>query len=147
MRRASRKAVQELLGHESIEMTCGVAPDALTCGGRLCGCSIAVFRSMAGGGPRDRSQGSPSAFAPAGSECYIQPRMPHQRGEARGLSECLSDVDTTCGRKRVAAYLAAQAFPHFEATDVPGLLIKLDANGTRTLGRFVNRQFRSVERK
>ena len=90
---------------------------------------------------------SPSGFASAGSECYIQPRMPHRREEARALSECLADVDTTRGRERVAAYLAAQAFPHFEATDVPGLLIKLDSDGTRTLGRFVNRQFRSVERK
>ena len=56
-------------------------------------------------------------------------------------------MDTTRGRERVAAHLAAQAFPHFEAADVPGLLIKLDSDGTRTLGRFVNRQFRSVERK
>ena len=66
---------------------------------------------------------------------------------ARALSGCLADVDTSLGRKRVAALLASQAFPHFEATDVPGLLIRIDADSTRTLGRFVNRQFRPVERK
>jgi len=45
------------------------------------------------------------------------------------------------GRERLAAYLATRPFPRFEAADAPGLLVKLDADGTRTRGRFVNRQF------
>lgn len=53
-------------------------------------------------------------------------------------------VDTPEGRARVAAVLAAQPFPHYEAGPGPGLLVKIDADGTRTIGRFVDRAFRPV---
>ena len=63
-------------------------------------------------------------------------------GNARPLSEALESVDSDEGRQRVRNYLAEQPFPHFEAApDKPGLLIKIDEDGTRTLGRFVNREF------
>jgi hypothetical protein len=69
-----------------------------------------------------------------------------QRREARrSLSACLADVDTTQGRKRVSARAATRPFPHFEASELPGLLVKIGADGTRTIGRFVNRQFRSTQ--
>ena len=69
-----------------------------------------------------------------------------QRGEARPLSECLESVDTEEGRVRTAAYLASRPFPQFEpAPDQPGLLVKIDEDGTRTLGRFVHRQFRPAK--
>jgi hypothetical protein len=61
--------------------------------------------------------------------------------EVRPLSAYLADVDTRRGRERLAAYLATQPFPRFEAADERGLLVKVDADGTRTRGRFVNRQF------
>ena len=65
-------------------------------------------------------------------------------GNARPLSEALQSVDSDKGRKRVGNYLAEQPFPHFEAApDSPGLLIKIDEDGTRTLGRFVNREFQT----
>jgi hypothetical protein len=70
-----------------------------------------------------------------------------QPSEARPLSVCLSEVDTTDGRKRVYSYVASRPFPHFEATDVWGLLVRVDADDTRTRGRFVNRQFWPVEPK
>ncbi|HZX93133.1 MAG TPA: hypothetical protein VFE90_01345 [Myxococcales bacterium] len=64
-------------------------------------------------------------------------------GEARPLSELLASVGTAAGRKRLASHLDHRPFPHFEA--VPGgrgLVVKIDQEGARTVGRFVNREFR-----
>lgn len=67
-------------------------------------------------------------------------------GKVRPLSECLASVDSEEGRQRVAAYLASQPFPHYEAApDSPGLLVRIDHDGTRTVGRFVGREFRAAE--
>jgi ParD-like antitoxin of type II ParDE toxin-antitoxin system len=67
---------------------------------------------------------------------------------ARPLSECLESVDTAAGCRRVAKYLATVPFPHYEpAKDEPGLLVRIEANGRRTVGRFVNRQFKAVRKK
>jgi len=67
---------------------------------------------------------------------------------AQPLSECLDSVDSPAGRTRVAQYLASQPFPHYEqAQDAPGLLVRIEANGKRTVGRFVNRQFKAVKKK
>ena len=61
-------------------------------------------------------------------------------GEA--LSVCLESVDTPAGRARVAAHLEQQGFPHYEPhPSQPGLLERIEHDGTRTVGRFVNRQF------
>jgi hypothetical protein len=69
-------------------------------------------------------------------------------GAARPLSECIETVDTPEGRRRVAEYLASEPFPHYEAApDAPGLLVRTDADGTRTVGRFVNRRFVAVKPK
>jgi hypothetical protein len=67
-------------------------------------------------------------------------------GGAVPLSECLASVDTAEGRQRVFEYLDSQPFPHYEpAPGAPGLLIRVAADGTRTLGRFVGREFQPVE--
>jgi ParD-like antitoxin of type II ParDE toxin-antitoxin system len=64
-------------------------------------------------------------------------------GEARPLSELLATVGTAAGRKRLASYLNQRPYPHFEAaTGRRGLVVKIDRDGTRTVGRFVNRRFR-----
>jgi hypothetical protein len=64
----------------------------------------------------------------------------------RSLSAAIHDVDSEEGRKRVCDYLQASPFPHFEAVPgSPGLLRKIDEDGTHTIGRFVNRVFESVE--
>jgi hypothetical protein len=69
-------------------------------------------------------------------------------GTARSLSECIESVDTPIGRQRVSDYLATEPFPHFEpAPGRPGLLVRIDADGKRTVGRFVNREFRPVKAK
>lgn len=66
-------------------------------------------------------------------------------GAAKPLSACLSAVDSPEGRRRVADHLRSQPYPHYEAADRPGLLIRITSDGKRTLGRFVNRRFQSVE--
>ena len=67
-------------------------------------------------------------------------------GDARPLSECLRSVDSPEGRRRVAEHLKTQPYPHYEPADSPGLLVKIDSDGKRTLGRFFNRQFQAVKK-
>lgn len=70
------------------------------------------------------------------------------KASARPLSVCLDSVDSPEGRRRVTEFLRTQPYPHYEpAPDSPGLLIRIGADGKRTLGRFVNRQFKTVKAK
>ena len=67
-------------------------------------------------------------------------------GDVKPLSQCLDSVDTDQGRRRVAEHLQSQPFPHYEpAPEAPGLLVRIEADGTRTVGRFVNRQFKAAQ--
>ncbi len=67
-------------------------------------------------------------------------------GAVRPLSECLAQVDSDAGRQRVSSFLESRPFPHFEpVSGAPGLLVRIDADGTRTPGRFVGREFRASE--
>src|ERR1035438_1553472 len=67
---------------------------------------------------------------------------------ARPLSACLESVDSAAGSRRVAGFLQSQPFPHYlPHPDRPGLLVRVDADGRRPVGRFVNRQFRPVKTK
>ena len=67
---------------------------------------------------------------------------------ARPLSACLQSVDSPEGRQRVADWLENGPFPHYQShPDRPGLLVRIDANGSRTVGRFVKRQFQPVNEK
>jgi hypothetical protein len=68
-----------------------------------------------------------------------------RRGEAVPLSACLKSVNTRAGQARLAAVLAARPYPHFEPATAPGLVVKVDEDGTRTTGRFVQREFRPVK--
>jgi hypothetical protein len=71
-----------------------------------------------------------------------------QRGDAVPLSRLLETVDTRVGRDRLKALLAARPFPRFEpAKGRPGLLVRIDADGKRSLGRFVNREFRVADHR
>jgi hypothetical protein len=64
-------------------------------------------------------------------------------GDERPLSELVAEVNTGEGRRRVADLLAAQPFPHYEpALGQPGLLVRIEESGQRTVGKFVNGQFR-----
>lgn len=65
---------------------------------------------------------------------------------ARPLSTCLETMDSVEGRSRVAACLREQPFPHYEsAPNNPGFLIRTEADGTKTIGRFVNREFQPIK--
>jgi hypothetical protein len=65
---------------------------------------------------------------------------------ARPLSACLESVDSPAGRRRVTDFLESQPFPHYQPQpDRPGMLVRIDADGQRTVGRFVNRQFRPAK--
>ena len=61
---------------------------------------------------------------------------------AKPLSQCLETVDSQEGRQRVSDYLQSRSFPHYEpAPHRPGLLTRIEADGTRTIGRFIHRHF------
>ncbi|MGA9671070.1 MAG: hypothetical protein WBQ94_17805 [Terracidiphilus sp.] len=67
-------------------------------------------------------------------------------GAAQPLSEALASVDTLAGRKRVGDILAARPYPHYKQySGRPGLLVRIDEDGTQRVGRFVNRVFTVVE--
>ena len=67
---------------------------------------------------------------------------------ARPLSACLDAVDSAAGRRRVTDFLRTQPYPHYEpAPNAPGLLVRIEAGGKRTVGRFVNRQFKAVRHR
>jgi len=69
-------------------------------------------------------------------------------GAARPLSACLESVDSPEGHRRLAEHLKTQPFPHYEAApDSPGLLVRTEADGRPTVGRFVNRRFQALKLK
>lgn len=69
-----------------------------------------------------------------------------REGEARPLSALLSSIDTAQGRRRLARHLEQLPYPHFEpAPGKRGQVVKIDKDGTRTVGRFVNREFRPAK--
>jgi len=66
-------------------------------------------------------------------------------GAVKPLSECLASVDTEAGRVRVADHLQHQPYPHYAPAEQPGLLIRIEADGKRILGRFVRREFKPLK--
>lgn len=64
--------------------------------------------------------------------------------EGRELSEAFAAVGTPEGRRLLEAHLKTLPFPHYEQTQ-DGMLVLIKADGTRTVGRFVDRTF--VEEK
>ena len=67
-------------------------------------------------------------------------------GIVKTLSECLRAADLPEGRQRLAEHLQSLPYPHYEpAAGSAGLLVQIDANGKRTLGKFVSRKFQPVK--
>jgi len=65
-----------------------------------------------------------------------------RKGKAESLNECLAAVGTSAGKRRLASVLGKRAFPHYEPDPKQaGVLIRIEAGGRRTRGRFVNREF------
>ena len=66
-------------------------------------------------------------------------------GKVKPLSDCLKSVDSAAGRRRVAEHLRSRPFPHYEPHPTrPGLLVRIAADGTRNVGRFIGRRFQTV---
>jgi ParD-like antitoxin of type II ParDE toxin-antitoxin system len=66
-------------------------------------------------------------------------------GRKESLAERIASVDTPEGRERLEAYLETRPFPHYKEGGSRGLLLRIDEDGTETLGRFVNRVFVPAE--
>lgn len=65
---------------------------------------------------------------------------------ARPISECLKSVDTANGRRQLKGYLESLPYPHYEPhPEKQGLLIRVEENGRRTVGRFINRKFQPAQ--
>ena len=63
-------------------------------------------------------------------------------GAAKPLSECLKEIGTTKGQERLARALGRRPFPHYEAAPRrPGHVVRIEEDGTRTVGRFRSRRF------
>ena len=77
----------------------------------------------------------------------IQSLALSRAGAAKRLSECLSEVDSPEGRQHLAAYLQTLPYPRYEPAEGAGLLVRTDAEGRRTIGRFVRGTFRPVKRR
>jgi hypothetical protein len=68
-----------------------------------------------------------------------------QRGMIRSLVDLLAEVESPTGRQRLAEHLDGLPYPHYQAhPDRAGLLIRIDADGSRSVGRFQNRIFTPI---
>ena len=64
-----------------------------------------------------------------------------KRGELVPLSACL-DADSEAGHARFQAHMARRPYPRFEpAEEAEGMFVRIDEDGTRTLGRLIGREF------
>ncbi len=64
---------------------------------------------------------------------------------SKSLSACLESVDSPGGRRRVVDHLKSLPFPHYEPSPhKAGFLVRIEADGTRTVGRFIHRRFTAV---
>ncbi len=67
-------------------------------------------------------------------------------GKPRPLSELVASIETPEGRARAKAYLESRPYPHYR--EIPGkarVYVRIDADGSETIGRFVNRAFMPVD--
>jgi hypothetical protein len=71
--------------------------------------------------------------------------MANQSKPTSSLDGVISDIHTDVGRDRLRSVLDAMPFPHFEATDDPGVYVLIESSGERTKGRFADKRFRKLE--
>ncbi len=65
---------------------------------------------------------------------------------AESVARCLAAVNTEVGKQWLAEYLQSEPFPHYEqdGADI-NTFVRVLADGTRTRGRFVGREFRAID--
>jgi hypothetical protein len=69
-----------------------------------------------------------------------------QAAAGRPLSAVVQEVTSELGQKRVQDYLLTRLYPRFETViGSPGLLRKIEADGSVSVGKFVNRVFEPTE--
>lgn len=65
--------------------------------------------------------------------------------DAKMAELALDAVDSNQGRDRLARYLQTRPYPHYEVDpDNSTLLIRIESDGTRKSGRFVDQEFVAV---
>lgn len=65
-----------------------------------------------------------------------------ERTDERPLSELVATVSAPDGKARLKAYLDSRPFPHYEPyPSRKGYLVRTEKDGSRSVGRFVNRKF------
>jgi hypothetical protein len=64
-----------------------------------------------------------------------------QRGQIEPLSAALAAIGTAEGDRRLYEVLGGRPYPHFESSGRSGFVVRVDEDGTRTEGRFVQRKF------
>lgn len=58
------------------------------------------------------------------------------------IIKILNEIDLPRGRERLRIYLEQQPYPHFKAhPEHRNLLIRTEADGTQTIGQFINRKW------
>ena len=61
---------------------------------------------------------------------------------AMTLNESVAQIGTLAGQRRLNKVLRSKPFPHYEVIeDRPGYLTRIEVDGTRSIGRFVGREF------
>lgn len=67
-------------------------------------------------------------------------------GGERPLSQLFSEADAAVGRQRLEATLNQRPYPHYRpVAGRPGLLRRIEEDGSEVVGRFVGRAFVPVE--
>lgn len=65
-----------------------------------------------------------------------------KKSGVKSLSELIASVGSAEGDARLNTYLESEPFPHFEPHPTrKGMLIRTDAQGEQSVGRFVDRKF------
>jgi hypothetical protein len=63
------------------------------------------------------------------------------------FTDAMREATSEAGQRKALRHLAKLGGPRFGVDpDHPGFLIRIEADGTRTRGRFVNRQFVAAEK-
>ena len=73
-------------------------------------------------------------------------RLLKERGRVQDLDRLLANVNTPAGRELAQAEILRHGTPIYGSDPAhPGLIVQQLPDGTKRLGRFINRQFQAVE--
>src|SRR5580700_9832929 len=109
--------------------------DELVLDARLSG--AAMQRSIAGQVERWARLGRKVELALNGAQAAPEPVS-----RPATVAESLATMGTPEGRRRLNSYLQSLPFPHYQAHPTEkGKLVRTEQDGTRSTGRFINRQF------